>query len=107
MRGRESVFPNQRDELIRCDQKGDGVNKAEQPENNKTRQPIRISAGQEIANEFFISHHQPKSPQAGLLLVNRLRLGTVDQLLKSRILAQRIPMPAQPKVRLSNSQIEI
>jgi hypothetical protein len=45
-------------ELLDCHEKRNHVNETKQPQNNKTRQPIIVSAGEKLSEELLICHHQ-------------------------------------------------
>src|SRR5581483_3193996 len=56
MSRRQSVLTDKRYQLLRCDQKSDDINETQQPQNDETRQPIRIPARKEILEEIFAVH---------------------------------------------------
>jgi hypothetical protein len=47
------VLPDQRNELLRGNQERNRVNKTEQPQNNKARQPVRISASEKLSKDII------------------------------------------------------
>lgn len=57
IRRRQAVFADQWHELLRRDQKCNCVNESKQSQNNKAREPIRISAGKKLPNKSVSDIH--------------------------------------------------
>src|SRR5437667_5907937 len=79
----QTVFANQRDELLHSNEKRNRVNETEQPQNSKPCQPIRVAALKNGPEEFFIRPHRG----AGRLL----KTDASEDGGKAWIVAQRIP----------------
>ena len=62
------MFADERHELVGCDQKCDGIYEAEQSQDYKSCQPIRISRCEKLLENAFVSHSEIllNSRQAGL-----------------------------------------
>jgi hypothetical protein len=104
------MFAHERHQLIDRDQKGNGINKSKQPQNDKTGQRIIISAVEKFPEEIFVRHRRGNDDafwRRDVLSINCFRFGTGNELLKSRILSQRVPMPAQPEVGLRDGEVVI
>jgi hypothetical protein len=50
------MLTDQRNELLRSYEKCNRVNKPEQPQNDKPRQPIRISAREKLSEKIAVIH---------------------------------------------------
>src|SRR6188472_2325606 len=54
----QTMFPDQRNQLLCSDKKSDRINKPKQPQNDESGEPIRIAAREKPSEEFFIRHHE-------------------------------------------------
>jgi hypothetical protein len=57
IRRRQSMFADQRDELIDCYEEGDCVNETQQSQDDEARQPIVVSVAEKFSNEFVVGIH--------------------------------------------------
>src|ERR1700758_575575 len=55
-RRRQAMLANERDDLVGCDQKCNCVDKPKQSQNEKPRQPIRISQREKTLNYILVVH---------------------------------------------------
>ena len=58
------MLADERHELLRSDKKRNCINKTEEAQNNKARQPIRISTGEKPSENVLVIHNGrwPRSP---------------------------------------------
>src|SRR6266481_7510911 len=94
------MLTDERHELLCCYQKCDRINKSEQPQNDKTRQPIGIAAREKLVENVFVIHDADAGERVPQTFdaQNRLRNATVRQALNvehSTI--------AQPEIRNAKS----
>jgi hypothetical protein len=58
------MLANKRHQLLRCYQESDCINKAEQPQNDEAREPIRISGREKFLEKTLIVHCCTLVPEA-------------------------------------------
>ena len=69
VRRRQTTSADQRHQLPGRDKERDRVNKAEQPQDDESRQPVRTSAREKFSDRAFVIHHarEIKNCQGGEL----------------------------------------
>jgi hypothetical protein len=55
---RQTMDSDERHDLSHRDEKRNRIDETEQPQNDKPRQPIIISAGEKLFEEFFVRHRR-------------------------------------------------